>query len=566
MLLSLQVKNLALLEEASITFGDGLNVFSGETGAGKSLVIGSVGLALGGRVHSGLARDESKPVEVELVFQLDNACASEEFKDLDVPIDEDGLIIIRRQIRDGRSSTKINGATVNNSGLKRISEKLLDIHGQHEHQSLLHEKNYLGIVDRYGGEAVQKALLSYQELFKAYRQLLEELGHMQGDESERAREIDILKYEIREISDANLRSGEDRELEDAFQRMNNSRKILEATEEAAALIDGDNSAGEQFDRALRSMSAASELDKDAAELTKELTEIDSLLTDFRRDLRAYMDSLSFSEEEYQYTVSRLDCINGLKLKYGSSIEDILASEDEKNKRLDALNDYDRHRTELEQEIESTKEKLRKRAKTLSDERKKCSHKLEELMQKALTQLSFENARFCINLHSTDGDYGGDGIDTVRFLLSANPGEEPKPLKDTASGGELSRIMLALKTVLADTDEIPTLIFDEIDTGISGRTAQRVSESLAELSGGHQVILITHLPQIASMADHHFLIRKDVKEGRTSTCIEELFGDDLISELGRLLSGAETTDKVMENAREMKALANEKKEKSRKNRR
>ncbi|MCR4891663.1 MAG: DNA repair protein RecN [Lachnospiraceae bacterium] len=554
MLISLQVSNLALIEAAEVEFGQGLNVFSGETGAGKSLVIGSVNLALGGRAHGGIQRNPDKPAIIELVFSLSREEDREKLRELDLPIEEDGLVIIRRQIREGRSTTKLNGSTITGSQLKAAAGILLDIHGQHEHQSLLYAKNHLLILDRYSGTETERLLSDYKDKYHLYKKLEKELSESEKDESERIREMDLLSYEVKEIEDANIREGEDEELEERFRFMNHARKIAEAANEAGAFMGGDESAGELTARAVRAMGAVAEYDKKADDLYQELIQIDTLISDFRRDMESYLSDLTFSEQEFREITDRLDRLNGLKLKYGNTLTQVLAAVEERKERLSVLENFDAYRSQLKEKAEKARKDLDLAAERLSERRRECALELGKRLKEALVGLNFQTVEFEIQVSTTPGTYLENGVDTVDFLISTNPGEPMRPLSDVASGGELSRIMLALKTVLADTDGIETLIFDEIDTGISGRTAQRVSESLLKLSGRHQVILITHLPQIAAMADHHFLIEKGVHDGRTETRIGELDRPEMIRELSRLLSGAEVTERVLENAEEMKGLA------------
>ncbi len=558
MILSLSVKNMALIESAEVELGKGLNVFTGETGAGKSLVIGSVNLALGGRAKGDIARDENAPVEIEMVFQTEDAEKLNVLSEMDIPVEDDGLIIIRRKIEKGRNSARINGHTVTNSQLREISALLLDLHAQSEHQSLLHEKNHLLILDRYGGEELDEIKSHYQEKYLEYRRAKEEYESLNDDEAERKREMDLLNFEVDEIQKAALKAGEDEELEEAFRLMNNSKKITDASNETYSLVSSENEGASVFvERALRTFAGVSEYDRKAEILYNELNDIDSLIKDFLRDVQEYTDSLKYSEEEFKRVSDRLDLINGLKLKYGRSISDIQAALDEKERRLSILENHEAHKEKLKDALDKAFAELGSAGDKLTGLRKRAGQVLSCAMQKGLKELNFNDSRFEIPIEDS-GSYGPDGKDRVFFMISTNPGEELKPLKDVASGGELSRIMLALKTVLADTDEIETLIFDEIDSGISGRTAQKVSESLLALSGSHQVLLITHLPQIAAMADSHYLIKKEVEDGRTRTTIEDLGRDEMIGELSRMLSGASETERVRENAREMKDLADKEK--------
>ncbi len=558
MIVSLSVKNMALIESAEVELKKGLNVFTGETGAGKSLVIGSVNLALGGRVKGDIARDEDAPVEIELVFQTDKPKILNALSEMDIPVEEDGEIIIIRKIDKGRNRARINGQTVTGAQLKEISSLLLDLHAQSDHQSLLHEKNHLAILDRYGGSRIEEAAALYRENYLEYKRAEEEYESLDFDEASRKREMDLLRFETNEIREAGLKPGEDEELEESFRLMNNSKKITDALNETYnSVTSEDQGASSLIDRALRILGGISEYDRKAEILYNELGDIDSLLKDFLRDVLEYTDSLKYSGEEFLRVSGRLDLINGLKLKYGRAIPDILEALEEKEERLSLLENIEEHKTALKAAVDKAYSKMEEAGDRLSRIRKETAGVLSSALEEGLKDLNFNDSRFETRVEDS-GSFGPEGRDRVYFMISTNPGEDIKPLKDIASGGELSRIMLAIKTVLADTDEIETLIFDEIDTGISGRTAQKVSESLTRLSGSHQVLLITHLPQIAAMADSHFLIKKDVEQGRTITSIEDLDREKMIGELSRMLSGATETERVRENAREMKDLADKEK--------
>ena len=546
-----------MIESAEVNFGEGLNVFTGETGAGKSLVIGSVNLALGGRAKGNILRDDDSPVEIELVFSLEDPEKLSLLREMDVPVEEEGLIIIRRRISPGRNVAKVNGRTVTGAELREIGAVLIDIHAQSEHQSLLYEKNHILFLDKYAGTEAEEALSLYSEKYASWKSLEAELSDMETDASSRDKEAELLRYEINEIEEAKLKKDEDTELEDRFRLMNNSQKIAQGTDEAYNLLFGENEgAAASVIRAMRSMSGSSEYDSEAGKLYEEIANIDSLLSDLRRDLTGYISSLEYSPEEFTRVTERLDLINTLKMKYGRSVDEIEEALKNKQERLSVLENFDEHLKELKERYDIAFLEMEKAAEKLTSVRKEAALCLGMVTE--LADLNFLESEFKVEVERADS-FSANGRDRVFFMISTNPGEDMKPLKDVASGGELSRIMLALKTVLADMDDIGTMIFDEIDTGISGRTAQKVSESLIKLSGSHQVILITHLPQIAAMADSHFLIEKQVEGGRTKTEILDLDREEMVKELGRMLSGASLTDRVMENAREMKDLADNKKQ-------
>ena len=555
MLISLNVKNLALIEKEEVYFSRGLNIFSGETGAGKSLLIGSVNLGLGGKAGKDIVRDISKPAEIELVFSLDSEEEKEKLEALDIPFDDEKTVIIKRRIKDGRSVFKVNGESVTLQALKEISSLLIDIHGQHDHQSLLYEKNHMKILDSFAGEECSKAYDMYLTQYNEYKALKEELERQDTDEASRVREADLLRYEIDEIESASLKEGEDEELEQQFHLMNNSRKIAEAIGTVSELIGGDESAGDLVGRAVRSFSEISDFDENTRNLYSELESIDSMISDFRRDIESYLKDIDFSQDDFTSVASRLDVINQLKTKYGKDYDEIVNSLEERKERLEKIENFDIYLEKLKAEISDKEKKMQDNAVKLSKIRTKAANVLGNKLQEALVALNFLDVKFMIDV-SPSKAYTVYGGDNVEFMISTNPGEPLRPLKNIASGGELSRVMLALKTVLADTDSIDTLIFDEIDTGISSRTAQKVSESLSKLSKRHQVICITHLPQIAAMADHHFLIAKRVKGEHTVTEIKELENEDITLELARMLGGAEVTDTVLRSASEMKKLADD----------
>ena len=557
MLVSLHVKNLALIREAEVEFGRGLNILTGETGAGKSLVIGSVNIALGGKTAKDIIRNGEAEASAELVFEVERPEQKSFIQSMDIPVEEDNILILQRRIKDGRSIAKINGSAVTASGLKAVSEVLIDIHGQHEHQSLLYKKNHKMILDDFAGAELSVPLKELESKYRLYHELKKELETGETDEASRNRQADLLKYEINEIEAAGLKTGEDSELEEKYHRMKNFRKISDAVETAAMAsgYENDESAGNMFGRAVMALKEVESLDSSLSRLCGEAEEIDSLLGDFSRDINDYMKDMEFSEEDFRSTGERLDLVNHLKSKYGGSIEKIQESLDARYRELEKLTDYSAYREKLVRDHEKARSEAAELCERISAVRVSAASRLSELMMKALADLNFMDVNFVTEVRKDPDNITSEGFDDVEFMISMNPGEKLKPLSDVASGGELSRIMLALKTVLADEDMIDTLIFDEIDAGISGRTAQKVAEKLNILSKKHQVICITHLPQIAAMTDHHFVIAKTTDGESTQTTVRELEGESVVEELSRLLSGAEITDAVRENAAEMKELAN-----------
>ena len=553
MLQRLYVKNLALIDEIEVEFKEGLNILTGETGAGKSIILGSVNLALGGRYTKDMIRKGTDYGFVELAFQLEHAGQEERLKELDIFPDE-GRVVLSRRLMEGRSASRINGETVTMARLKEAAEILIDIHGQHEHQSLLYRKNHLGIVDAFAREYVNDAKEKTAESCRMFRMCKKELDEADMDESGRAKELSFLQFEVSEIEKADLRPGEDESLEADYRFMVNSKRIADGAAEAYNYTSGDgSSASECLSRAIRALSDIREYDGRAEELYGQLVEVDGLLNDFNRELSDYSQSCECSEEELYDTENRLNEINHLKVKYGNSIEEILTYCQEQSEKIRKLEDYETYISKLNSDCEQAKEELLRNAAELSAIRKEQAVILEQAICGGLKELNFPDVQFEIRFGERT-ECMADGLDDVEFMVSLNPGQPVKPLVDVASGGELSRIMLAIKTVMADRDAVETLIFDEIDVGISGRTAQKVSEKMAVIGRSHQVICITHLAQIAAMADYHFVIEKKVDQKDTTTGIRRLDEKDTISELARLLGGVKITDAVLENAKEMKQLA------------
>ena len=553
MLHNLYVKNLALIDEIEVEFKEGLNILTGETGAGKSIILGSINLALGGRYSSDILRNEEEPGYVELTFFVENEVQIQMLKALDV-YPEEGMITLSRKMIGKRSVSKINGETVSISQLKEVAEILIDIHGQHEHQSLLYKKNHLLILDEFAKDSIKDVKLQVAEAYQSYKKYKEELQEANLDEKERNKELSFLAFEIHEIQNANLKEYEDEELEEQYRRMVNGQKITANLEEAHGYTaSASHNASDALSRAIYCLQDAARYDEKANELYAQLSEVDSLLNDFNRELSDYSSSFEFSEEDFYEVEKRLNEINHLKSKYGNTILEILTYCEEKEETLRKLQDYDSYLEELRKNLAEAEAKLNVLSMQLSKMRQEASKELTKAIKDGLLDLNFLDVKFEMVFTSLD-HYTSAGTDEVEFMISMNPGEPVRSLGDVASGGELSRIMLAIKTVMAEKDRIETLIFDEIDVGISGRTAQKVSEKMAVIGRNHQVICITHLAQIAAMADAHFAIEKKVTEGKTRTSISLLNKEEEIDELARILGGAEITEKVRESAAEMKELA------------
>lgn len=554
MLQSLHVKNLALIDEAEVTFGGGLNILTGETGAGKSIIIGSINLALGAKADKEMIRSGAEYALVELVFTLEDPAQIKAIQEMEFSLEE-GQLILQRKIMENRSQCKVCGETVTVKQLRQLSEILIDIHGQHEHQSLLKEAKQLEILDAYAGSGLSEKKERLCGIYRKYCDKRRELSENEMDEETRRRECSLAEFECREIEEAALVPGEDEEVERAYQRMSNARKIEEAAVSAHALCGYENSgAGSVIARAIREIRSVSSYDETLQEYEKQLLDIDSLLNDYNRGMAEYLSGLEFDAGLFEQTETRLNLLNRLKSKYGNTVEEVLAYRERALETLEKYQDYDAYRAALEKETAALKEEAIALAQEISGLRRENAQTLSEKMRGALEDLNFGQAVFEIQVESGEERLSENGFDKVRFLISTNPGEPVRELSQVASGGELSRIMLAIKTMLADKDEIETLIFDEIDTGISGRTAWKVSEKMGILGKGHQLICITHLPQIAAMADTHFVIEKQVEDNRSITRIRELGQEESVEELARMLGGDVITESAIKNAQEMKELA------------
>lgn len=559
MLLNLYVKNMALIEEADISFKKGLNILTGETGAGKSIIIGSINVALGNKVSPDIIRKGAEYALVELSFVLNDQNKINELKSMDVEELEEGQVVISRKITNSRSVIKVNGETVTATQVKKIAGILLDIHGQHEHQSLLNESKHLDIIDKFADSKITEIKLNLKKAYTTYQGIKNKLDSMNVDLEQRQREVAFIQFEINEIEHAALKTGEDQDLEIFYKKMLNSQKIMDEISLVNHYVgqsDFEN-ASDMVSKAVKSMATVVGYDEALQPILSQLNDLESIFNDLGRDIDGYIEDAEFDESEFDIVQNRLNIINSLKMKYGKTIEDVLEYCRTKAEKLAEYEDYDTIREKLIKELNLSEQSMTEYCEALSILRKQAGATLAKSIKQALVELNFLEVKFEAEFERLNS-FSSNGFDSVRFMISTNPGEDVKPLAKIASGGEMSRIMLAIKTVLADKDDIETLIFDEIDTGISGRTAQMVSNKLNEISSMHQIICITHLPQIASMADTHFLIEKSVKDNVTVTSINELDEQESITELARLLGGKTITDAVLMNATEMKRMAMESK--------
>ena len=556
MLLNLHVKNIALIDDVEIDLSNGLNILTGETGAGKSLIIDSVNFALGKRMPKDVVREDAEYALCELTFSADSEEVKDKLSQLDIPC-EDDQVVMQRKVMNGRNVIRINGETASASMLKDLASVLIDIHGQHEHQSLLYTKKHKEILDSYCGDELSALVGRIADLYREYCEVSKELDAAEDPGRDMDKETALARFEIDEIMSAAVKEGEDEALEAEYRKLSNAKRIAEAVGAAHLCCgyDGEAAAGAAVGRALSKLRSAAEYDDELEPLINELTDIDSLLNDFNRSIAAYEDGLDSSPERFSEVEERLNVVNHIKDRYGDTVEKINKYLEEKQALLDKFSDREAYLAQLTERRDKIKSRLLELCKKASDIRKREASVLADSIREALIDLNFLDVRFEISVTADEDQPGSTGYDSVEFLISTNPGEKLRPLAEVASGGELSRIMLALKTVLAARDSVGTLIFDEIDSGISGRTAQKVSEKLKQLSKERQVICITHLPQIAAMADSHFEIRKEVEGTHTKTIVDELDEEASIRELARMLGGVEITESVINNAKEMKTLAN-----------
>ncbi len=554
MLINLHVKNLALIKEVDIDFSKGLVVLTGETGAGKSLILGSVNIALGNKVSKDIIRTGTEHALVELTFSVDEEC-QKKLKELDIYTEDGNTVTVARKITESRSVSKINGETVNLNTLKKVMGMFVDIHGQHDHQSLLYPEKHLEILDEFAGSEVEDLLLGIKNGYLKYCKLKKKLEEYDIDEGKRTREIEFAEFEVNEIESANLKIGEDEEIEEIFKKISNSEQIINCLSHVYNYLnyESENGAGFVINRAIMDINSIKGMDEKIDQFQSILYDIDSMCRDLTSDIADYNNELDFNPEYAREVEERYNTINHLKMKYGKTIEDVLAYMEKKQEYLEKLKNYTVEIEAIKAEIKQMEDRLRDLCADLSKKRKEAAKRLSGLVTQALVDLNFISVDFAIDVEG-DGRITEKGYDKVEFMISTNPGEPRRPLAKIASGGELSRIMLAIKSILAQEDKIETLIFDEIDTGISGKTAQRVAEKLAKISRNHQVICISHLAQIAAMADNHYLIEKKSENNSTVTEIYHLTREQSVKEIVRINGDGTMSNAAITHAIEMKDMA------------
>lgn len=555
MLLNVHIKNIALIDDANVNFTDNLNILTGETGAGKSIIMGALKIGMGDKLPKDIVREAGKEGFCQLLFLVDDESVLEQIRQLGVEPTEDGEILITRRIVNSRTINTINDMAVTAARLREVSALLIDMHTQHQQQTLLKKNEHMKLLDKFGRAAIEPLKREVAQRHADYTELVDQMDKLSMDEAERSRRAEFLKYQIAEIESANVKAGEDEDIEHQYNKMVNSRDIVAAASEVYSVTGYENqsSAGNEIGRVLVNLKGIKELDDEIDGLYSQLENIDALLNDFNVELSNYMQSMNFDDSEFREVESRLDVINDIKGKYGSTVDEVNRYLEESKAEYEKLSEYDEYTTELSGKINKAKKLMIDAADKLSAERKKQAKLMCKEIKTALSDLSFMQVDFDM-VFDRLSECTANGIDDCYFVISTNVGEKLRPLYDVASGGELSRIMLAVKSCMAAEDNIGTLVFDEIDVGISGRAAQAVAEKMALISRKHQVISITHLPQIAAMADSHYLIEKFADEGKTVTKIVRLSETESITEIARLLGGASITDAVMSNALEMKQMA------------
>lgn len=556
MILELYMKNCALVEELRLTIDENLNILTGETGSGKSIIIDALGLCLGEKYDRSFLRKGTEKGIVEAIFSSESQHLKDVLEKYDIELDEDNLLVITRVIyNDGKSVARVNGRTLKLSVLKEIATTLIDVHGQHQNQALFNKETHLQFLDLFGESDLQDLKLDYKDMYKEYTRVKNALNVLteNKDDMQIQREIDLLKFQINEIESANLSKDEYEELLKQRDVFRNSEKIYSNLNLSYQnLYEGSVNAVDLIGSASKELSSIAEYDKVLSEYNENVERIMYELQDISREIRNYKESIDFEPYELEQIEIRIDEINNLKRKYGNTIEEIFEYYDKTKNRLDEILNRDEKVEELKREILRIEKVLNDKAEKLTQARQKVAYSLEEVLLIELKSLNMKNVVFKVNFE--ESNFTLEGKDDIEFMISFNLGEDIKPIYKVASGGEMSRFMLAFKTILADIDQIDTLVFDEIDTGISGIAAQIVGEKLSQIAKKKQIICITHLPQIAANADTHYCIEKNTSNDRTFTNIRRLDRDQKRDEIARLIAGSNITEKTIEHASEIIELA------------
>lgn len=561
MLAELSIKNFAIIESLTVSFEKGLTVLTGETGAGKSIIIDAIHLLAGARGSSEFVRYGEKRAELEGLFLLDDEKHPVYTKCDEFGIDvSDGMIILRRDLSSsGKSICRINGKLVTIAILREIGQYLVDIHGQHDNQELMNEENHLTLLDQYGGKKVKQALGEYVEIYKSFDLLRKKITQLSENEQEMAHRLDLLQFQLEEIESANLQPKEDELLQEEKTQISNYEKIYESLQNSYNSLHGEHKGLDWVGHAMSNLEDVGSINTTLKELSETISNAYYLLEDLSYQVRNELEALEFDPERLNFVESRLNEINHLKRKYGQSVEEILTYSAKIEDEIDTIKNRDSHLHKLQKELDSVLQDLTIEANNVTSIRKNFAKVLIDEIHRELKELYMEKTTFDVNFakkrtSTNDLKYSPAGIDEVEFYLSTNPGEPLKPLSKTASGGELSRIMLAMKSIFSQHQGITSIIFDEVDTGVSGRVAQAIAEKIYRVSNGSQVLCITHLPQVAAMADTHLYIAKETNTGRTKTSVKPLAEEEKIKEIGRMIAGVEVTELSKEHAKELLALA------------
>ncbi len=556
MLSELSIKNFAIIEALSISFEKGLTVLTGETGAGKSIIIDAIHLLVGGRGSSDFVRYGEDRAEIEGLFLLQKSSHPLYAKAQELGIEiEDQMIVLRRDIyKSGKSVCRINGKLVTISILREIGSALVDIHGQHEHQELMDETRHLSLLDQFGKEKAAKALNAYSQVYRNYEKTLRKLKNLNENEQQMAHRLDLIQFQLTEIQGANLKLNEDEELLEEKKRLSNFERIHEAVQLSYNSLQGEQKGLDWLGLVMSNLEDAATLNPEYKELAESVSNSYYILEDAARALRGELDQLEFDPVRLNVIEDRLNEINQLKRKYGQNIASILEYSAKIEEEIETLQNKETHIEQLQKELASLKKDLVLEGNELTNVRKSFAKELTKAIHRELKELYMQKTVFEVRFEKLDDSFTPNGMDEVTFYLTANPGEPLKPLSRIASGGELSRIMLALKSIFSKHQEVTSIIFDEVDTGVSGRVAQAIAEKIHKVSIDSQVLCISHLPQVAAMADTHLYIAKATKDGRTKSTVTSLSEEEKIKEIGRMISGAEITDLTKEHAKELLQLA------------
>lgn len=561
MLRELHIKNVAVIDEANVSFDRGFHVLTGETGAGKSILIDSINMALGSRTNKDLVRSGTEYALVDALFEVSDKAVLCALAELDIETEEGELIISRKLTAEGKSTCRLNGRVTPLSVVKEVGALLINIHGQHDNQALLNPKAHIGFVDKYGD--LEKELEDYRTAHRRVSELRKRLNSLTENEQEKAHRLDLLSFQINEIDSAKLSAGEEEELEQRREYLSNIEKITTGLHRAyGSLYEGADEQSAAFDLisyAVRQLSDIAEFNDDIARQYETLNSVLADLEDVTRDMRGSIEDTGFEPGELDFVESRLNTIYDLKRKYGSTVAEVLEYREKIGEELNQIEHSDELTQQITAELAQAKKAESMAGEILTKKRNAAAAELQERIMGELADLDMAKVRFEVRITPlTDADgavcYGSNGGDDVEFLISSNPGEPLKSLTKIASGGEMSRVMLAMKSVLADADPVETLIFDEIDTGVSGRAAQKIAEKIHKLARDCQVLCITHLAQIAGMADGHYLIQKNMDESSTATTVKKLEPQQRKEELARIIGGVKVTELTLRNAQEMLDLA------------